>query len=308
MHVIFDSLGTAYALAHYLNDAGILRMDLQQYIEGIVDYVFDRYLEHIYRSKASSEKLVSLESHTEYLLAMCCSRSTRIRTKCYDWLQHKLVAAYPYLQWRPKCLQVILDIVSKLETLIDDVSTELYSPNDSHSVITFNSKFDLDLPEDRKSRAEIRSIILDIAGTWLHSAWSLAPSEMVSVVAHKLSLYRSPLLSSLMYTQCKVNAHRDGVAQGPNMGLMFVVSRCERYLGVMEGLYRTHLLHHGTKAFGQSKAALFIQTFKRYIAMQSKLVKWVTVLSLSSILSLYPSPTVIALEFMDHLPLCHLCP
>ena len=49
----------------------------------------------------------------------------------------------------------------------------------------------------------------------------------------------------------------------------------------MEGLFRTHLVHGGAgnhtaqRSFGQAKAALFIQTFKRYIAMQSKLVKWV---------------------------------
>eukprot|EP01084_Bolivina_argentea_P115078 204730_1 len=125
--------GNAYSLGHYLNDTGILRMDLQNCVESVVDYVFDRYLEHIYQSKASSDKLRSLESHCEYLLAMCCSRSSRIRSKCYNWLQHKLIANYSYLQWRPKCLQNVLDIVSKLETLIDDVSTELYSINDSHS-------------------------------------------------------------------------------------------------------------------------------------------------------------------------------
>lgn len=96
-------------------------------------------------------------------------------------------------------------------------------------MIVFNDKFSLDLPEDRKSRAEIRSIILDIAAAWLHSAWNLAPSEMISVIAHKLAQYQSPLLSSMMYTQCKVNAHRDAVDNMPNMGLMFVVSKCERY-------------------------------------------------------------------------------
>ena len=61
-----------------------------------------------------------------------------------------------------------------------------------------------------------------------------------------------------------------------NMGLMYVVSRCERYLGVMEGLFRQHVLYHSQykKSFGEHQSELFIDRFRKHIGLLTQVIKF----------------------------------